>query len=151
MVAVAVVVIAVLLRLLVIDWYAVTSDSMSPTVRAGETVVVDHVGWRATDLARGDLVTFASPEDGALTLKRVVALAGDEVRIDDAVLVVGGTPVVEQYVDASRIDATYFGPVVVPAGHVFVMGDNRFGSTDSRVYGAVALDDVTGRVLITLR
>jgi signal peptidase I len=77
----------------------------------------------------------------------VVAVGGDRVALEYAVLVVNGRPVSEPYVDHSRIDGTYFGPVTVPAGHVFVLGDNRFGSIDSRVYGPVPLDAVTGRVL----
>ncbi|RPF27138.1 signal peptidase I [Georgenia muralis] len=141
---------ALLLRVFVVGWYPVLSDSMAPTVASGDHVVVDRVTWRLGGPDRGDLVTFVSPEDGTALLKRVVAVGGDEVRIDDALLVVNGAVVDEPYVDHARIDATYFGPVRVPAGHVFVLGDNRFGSIDSRVFGPVDLEDVTGRVVHTL-
>lgn len=148
--AVAVLLVVTLVRLFVVDWYAVTSDSMAPTATTGDKVVVDLLGWRLGTLSRGDVVTFASPQDGSPLLKRIVAIAGDVVRIDDSVLVVNGISVPEPQVDHSRIDATYFGPVVVPDGFVFVMGDNRFGSVDSRVFGPVPLHAVTGRLVVTL-
>jgi signal peptidase I len=123
----------VLVRAFVIGWYPVTSGSMSPTVRPGDRVLVDKLTPRFVDPGRGDLVTFHSPVNGDLLVKRVVAVAGDRVK--------------EPYVDYSRIDGTYFGPVTVPPDHLFVLGDNRFGSIDSRVYGPIATDAVTGRVL----
>jgi signal peptidase I len=148
--AVAVVVLVVLVRLLVVAPERVTSDSMEPTVGVGDTVVVDKVSWRLGDLHRRDLVTFTLPDGDEHFIKRVVGLPGDRVTIEDAVLKVNGDAVPEPYVDHSRIDALYFGPVVVPEAHVFVLGDNRFGSIDSRVYGAVPLDCVDGRVLLTV-
>jgi signal peptidase I len=137
----------VLVRAFLIGWYPVTSGSMSPTVRPGDRVLVDKLTPRFVDPGRGDLVTFHSPVNGDLLVKRVVAVAGDRVGMDDAVLVVNGHRVKEPYVDYSRIDGTYFGRVTVPPDHLFVLGDNRFGSIDSRVYGPIATDAVTGRVL----
>ncbi|TRW43066.1 signal peptidase I [Georgenia yuyongxinii] len=148
--AAAVVLLALLVRQFVITWYPVVSDSMAPTVSTGSHVVVDKLGWRLGGLQHGDVVVLTSPADGTLLVKRVVGRAGDEVRIDDAILVVNDRPLEEPYVDHSRIDATYFGPVTVPADHVFVMGDNRFGSIDSRVFGPVPLPDVVGRVITDL-
>lgn len=145
--AVALVLLAVLfLRAEVVRPVSVASTSMEPTVRPGAVVVVDLVGWRP--LRRGDLVVFSSPEDGGYAIKRVVGLGGDVVAIEDAVLVVDGRVVDEPFVDHDSIDATYFGPVTVPAGAVFVLGDNRSPSIDSRDYGAVPLEDVMGRVLL---
>jgi signal peptidase I len=95
-------------------------------------------------------VVFTSPDDGADTVKRVVALAGQTVALEDAVLHVDGVAVDEPQVDLSRIDGTWFGPVTVPDDAVFVMGDARAGSIDSRVYGAVPVQDVVGRVVLTL-
>lgn len=137
----------VAVRTFVLGWYPASSDSMAPTVEPGDRVVVDKLAWRLGELDRGDLVTFPSPVDGRRLIKRVVGVAGDSVALEDAVLVVNGRRVAEAYVDRSRIDGTYFGPVTVPPGHLFVLGDNRFGSIDSRVYGPIPLDAVTGRVL----
>lgn len=136
-----------LLRGVVVEPVAVLSASMEPAVRSGATVLVDRVGWRLTGLDAGDVVVFASPQDGARTLKRVVAVGGQQVAIRDAVLHVDGRRVDEPGVDLSRVDGLWFGPVQVPPGTVFVLGDARAGSIDSRVFGAVPLDAVRGRVV----
>ena len=78
-----------------------------------------------------------------------MALGGQTVAIEDAVLVVDGTVRHEPQVDLSRIDSTYFGPVTVPPDAVFVLGDNRSESIDSRTYGAIPLDELVGRVVLT--
>ena len=136
----------VVVRAYVLTPVSVHGVSMEPTVHDGTALVV-----RWTDpgqLRRGELVVFRDPQ-GTLALKRVVGVAGDDVAIRDAVLEVDGRPVPEPYVDESRIDGTYFGPVHVPAGTVFVMGDNRAPSIDSRIYGPIAFNRVLGRVLLT--
>ena len=137
----------VLIRTFVVGWYPVTSASMSPTVRPGDRLLVDKLTPHFAEPDLGDLVTFPSPKDGQLLVKRVVALPGDTVRMDDAVLVVNGHRVHEPYVDYDMIDGTYFGPVTVPPRHLYVLGDNRYGSVDSRVYGPIEASSVNGRVL----
>ena len=79
----------------------------------------------------------------------MIGLAGDSVAISDAVLEVNARPVVEPYVDSSHMDGTYFGPVTVPPGTAFVLGDNRGSSIDSRDYGPIELDQMAGTVLFT--
>lgn len=139
----------VLLVLLVRQWvitpYRVDSSSMSPTLRPGSTVFVVHRGLPGAGATAGDIVAFDGPSGPML--KRVVGVAGDRVAIVDAVLEVNDVPVEEPYVDPRALDGVFFGPVTVPEGHIFVMGDNRFPSIDSRAFGPVALEDVTGRVL----
>jgi signal peptidase I len=78
-------------------------------------------------------------------LKRVVAVAGDSVGIEDGRLVVNGAVRREAYADAEAIDSVYFGPVRVRPRHVFVLGDNRANSRDSRTFGSVPQDDLIGR------
>jgi signal peptidase I len=140
MVAVAVV------RTQVIDSVTVTSDSMEPTVCRGDTTILTR-SHGAADVSRDDIVTFPSPTDGELTIKRVVATAGQRVAIKDAQLEIDGVAVDEPYVDRATIDGVYFGPVTVPAGTVFVMGDNRERSIDSRAYGPIPVSEVSGRLL----
>lgn len=132
-------------RLSVLDPVRVSSGSMAPTVCTGDVVVVNHLAPRG-GVDRGDVVTFASPVDGTEQIKRVVAVAGQRVGIADALLVVDGRVVAEPYVDAATIDGVYFGPVLVPEGTVFVMGDARELSVDSRAFGPVPLDAVDGRL-----
>lgn len=128
----------------------IPSDSMAPTLRAGDHVLVDKIGLRNRSPARGDLVVFDSPAGDGLLVKRVAGVGGDQVGIEDGVLVVNGSPVAEPYLDQGRVDGLYFGPVTVPAGRLFVLGDNRADSVDSRTLGPVAVHDVVGRVLIRL-
>ncbi len=145
--AVAAVLGAVLLvRGLVAEPREVASESMEPTLHAGSVVLVDKLGPRLRGIHREDLVVFASPQDGRESVKRVVAVAGQHVAIRDAELYVDDVLVAEPQVDHSRIDGLWFGPVTVPDRAVFVLGDARAGSVDSRVYGAVPLGAIHGRV-----
>ncbi len=134
-------------RLLVLAPVGVDGESMQPTVHDGEVALVWRLGVTADDLRRGDLVVFRD-RDGELALKRVVGLPGDRVAMLDARLTVNEVPVEEPYVDLSRIDGTYLGQVLVPEGEVFVLGDNRSRSVDSREYGTVADRDLVGRVVL---
>lgn len=136
-------------RLTVYDPVRVSSGSMAPTVCTGDVVVLDHLA-PSRGLAVDDIITFPSPTDGSEQMKRVVAVAGQQVAIADAVLQVDGRDVDEPYVDTASIDGVYFGPVTVPAGAVFVMGDDRELSVDSRAFGSVPAASVDGRLRSTL-
>jgi signal peptidase I len=135
-------------RAVVVEPLRVASDSMEPTLRRGDEVLVRKFGLG--DLRRGDLVTFAGPPDGELALKRIIGLPGDVVAVRDGVLSVNDVVVPEPYVDPRSVDAVYYGPVHVPPGRVLLMGDNRENSIDSRTYGPVSTDALRGTVLTTL-
>ena len=136
-----------LLAVLVSEPFTVRSSSMAPTLHTGDQILAERLTPRFGHLERGDLVVFRAPATRALLVKRVVALAGDRVGLADGRLVVNGHRRPEAYVDLASVDGVYFGPEVVPAGSVFVMGDDRADSVDSRDFGPVALDRVLGRVL----
>lgn len=125
----------------------VGQDSMSPALDDGDQVLVEHT---SAGLRRGDIVVLTAPDGSGSLLKRVVAVGGDRVGIDDATLVVNGAAVDEPDVDRTRIDGEYFGPVLVPPGSVWVLGDNRGDSVDSRSFGPVLVDSVVGRVTVRL-
>ncbi|WP_374970015.1 signal peptidase I [Terrabacter sp. BE26] len=148
----------------VVEPVRVTSDSMSPTLSPGDRVVLLRSPWAGT-VSRGDVVVVGpgwaeraeraassrseaaqAPTDTSW-VKRVVALGGDAVGLEDGRLVVNGAPAVEPWVDEESMDGVWFGPVTVPAGAVFVMGDDRARSVDSRVLGPVLLDELDGRVV----
>jgi signal peptidase I len=135
------------LRAEVVEPVRVAGGSMAPTLHTGQVVVVNK---RDRTPARGDLITFRSSPNGELMLKRVVGLGGDVVDIRDAILFVNDVQVSEPYVDHGSIDALYYGPVTVAAGSVLVMGDARASSIDSRTYGDVPLQDVTGTAVVRL-
>lgn len=126
--------------------FEVVSDSMSPTLPVGSTVLVDRLSLDWTGVRAQDLVMINSVEGP--TVKRVVGVSGDRVEILDAVLHINGTPVDEPYVDSVTLDGVYFGPVEVPRGHVFVLGDNRFDSIDSRSLGPIREERIEGRVIV---
>lgn len=137
-------------RVFVAEPLKVSSDSMQPTLRSGDHVLVTKVGTRAHAPHRNDIVALISPADGHLLVKRVAAVAGDTVGLEDGVLVVNGRPVHEGYVDLGLVDGDYYGPIQVPRGMVFVLGDNRSNSIDSRKFGPVPESRIKGRVVLRL-
>jgi signal peptidase I len=141
---------AVPVRAYVAEPFAIRSESMAPTLQPGDHVLVEKLSYRFGSPRRGDLVVFRSPDGGSPAVKRIVGLAGDRVAIEDGVLAVNGHRQRESYVDQRQVDSVYYGPVVVPRGDVFVIGDNRADSHDSRDYGAVPRRSLIGRVLVTL-
>jgi signal peptidase I len=123
----------------------VGSASMEPTIPPAAVVLVDR--W-SDGIDRMDVVVVDPPDGvGPQLVKRAVAVGGDEVGLEDGVLVVNGSPVCEPTIDPALIDAEYFGPVTVPPGELFLLGDNRQTSIDSRVFGTVPADEVQGQVL----
>ncbi|WP_236554453.1 signal peptidase I [Nocardioides sp. AX2bis] len=126
----------------------IDSASMAPTLEAGDVVLVSRWAPEVEDLAHGDLVVFVDPRQGRRTIKRVVGLPGEAVVVLDGVLHVDGAPVEEPWVDPATVDGYYSRTFEVPDHHVFVLGDNRGNSVDSRDYGAVDEEALTGRVLL---
>jgi signal peptidase I len=146
---IAVLVVALLpLRLWVAEPLRIVSDSMSETLVRGDHVLTWKLGAADQTWQRGDVISFE--RQGELLIKRVVGVGGDRVALRDGVLFVNGKRVDEPYTDPIDIDSVYFGPVSVPEGTVFVMGDNRRNSDDSRDYGAVPTSDVEGRVVAVI-
>ena len=139
------VLVGAVLRWQVAEPFLVPSGSMEPTLHGGDHVLVDKLAYRSGPPIRGDLIVFHRPRTGEIMLKRVVAVAGDEVGLEDGVLHVNGRARAEPFVDQRRIDSVYFGPVGVPRGDVFVMGDQRGNSVDSREFGPVPVTRIVGR------
>ena len=123
----------------------VGSASMEPSIPTGAIVLVDR--W-SDGIDRMDVVVVDPPDGvGPQLVKRAVAVGGDEIAVEDGVLVVNGSPVCEPSIDPALIDAEYFGPLTVPTGELFLLGDNRQSSIDSRAFGTVRADEVQGRVM----
>jgi len=140
---------ALIIRTQVIDTVTVSSDSMAPTVCTGDTVLLARLhDGAAIDV--DDIVTFPSPMDGQPAIKRVVAVAGETVAIQDAELIVDGSAVPEPYVDHASIDGVYTATFTVPQGSVFVLGDHREISIDSREYGPIPISIIEGRMIMKL-
>jgi len=133
-------------RAFVVEPIGVPTASMSPTLPPGDSVLVNKVSYRFGEPQRGDIIVFHRPGNGELMLKRIVAVGGDRVGIEDGVLHVNGHAVPERYVDHRTVDSVYYGPVRVPPASVFVMGDQRANSIDSRAFGAIPRRRIVGRV-----
>ena len=144
-VGIALIALIVVVKIFVAEPFRIPSQSMEPTLRPGDQALVDKIAGKPPH--RGDLVAFHAPRTGEILLKRVVAVGGDTVGLEDGVLVVDGRRIREPYADPEAIDSVYFGPVKVRPGTVFVMGDNRGNSEDSRDFGAVPTDRIIGRAV----
>lgn len=143
-------VVAGLVRAFLVAPVSVTSASMEPTLAAGAQVWVTRRTPDPDNLARGQLVVFEQPAVGGLTLKRVVGLPGEVLVVLDGVLHVDGVAVDEPWVDPETVDGSFTRTFRVPPRHVFVMGDNRGNSIDSRDYGSIGTEELRGTVLARL-
>ena len=133
--------------------FAVPSGSMEGTIMTGDRVYAEKVSYLFRDPEPGDIVTFQDPEiPGRVLIKRCIAVGGQTVDLVDGRVVVDGVALDEPYTrglpseplkTALGVEVSY--PYTVPAGHLWVMGDNRTNSNDSRYFGAVARSSVTAR------
>nr|WP_276608372.1 signal peptidase I [Arthrobacter crystallopoietes] len=135
------------IRIWVVEPAVVDSDSMEPTLNPGSLVFVFKAAPQLSGIHPGDVVVFQSPEDNSTVIKRVVAMGNQTVEVRDAVLFVDGVAPDEPFVDYKSIDGTHFSLRHVPPGEVFVMGDNRERSIDSRDFGTLPLSSLQGLVL----
>lgn len=131
----------------VVQPFIIPSSSMEPTLMISDRVLVNRFIFRFTAPKSGDIVVFESPQEGNLDLiKRVVAVAGQQVDIRDGKLFVDGKQRVEPFVNTAYPDNyTADATVTVPAGTVYVMGDNRANSKDSRYIGPQRVSDILGK------
>lgn len=129
-------------------YYQIPSASMAPTLRPGETLLVDVLYFRQHAPQRGDVVAFDRPrQPGERSIMRVVAVSGDRVSVVRGRAVVNGQTLNEPYADLGDPAVSTDTPRewTVPADAVFVLGDNRSNSADSRLYGPVPLSSLIGR------
>jgi len=161
--------IALFIRTFVVQAFKIPSGSMKPTLQIGDHLLVNKFTYgikipfiRKTlisidDPERGDIVVFIYPVDKTKDfIKRVVGVAGDTIEIRNKKIYLNGSPCDDGhgvYTDRMLFPASIqprdnFGPVTVPAGHLFVMGDNRDHSYDSRYWGFVDLKNVRGKAFI---
>jgi signal peptidase I len=124
------------------------SGSMEPTVRVQDRFVVDKVSFRLTGIRHGDIIEFDSPlQPGTLMLKRVIGLPGDTIECRAGRVFRDGAALDEPYLETAAGTGDCGAPVLVPAGELFVLGDHRLVSQDSRQLGTIPQDAVDGRLL----
>ncbi len=124
----------------------VSGPSMTPHITSGEYVLINTLAYRFGSPNRGDIVAFRHDGDTPeIYIKRVVGVPGDQIRVDNGNVYIDGTKLDEPYVRFT--DRRSFPRVVVPNGSVYVLGDNRANSEDSRFFGPVPDADLIGRAL----
>lgn len=141
------VIIALFINLLLAQATRVYGQSMEPNLHTNQRLVVEKISynrwWPIRGPQRGDVVVFRINPNADLLIKRVIGLPGDRVEIHDGQVVINGQVFDEPYLT----QPTYgdYGPIDVPPLHIFVLGDNRGFSNDSRAFGPLPLDSVIGR------
>ncbi len=172
-------VIALILKSFVLQAFYIPSASMEPTLMIGDRVLVEKISYRFGDPDNGDVVVFEKDLGGTLPveeedrsvfekigdsfkglfgfptgtaqdfIKRVIGISGDTVEGRDGRIFLNGEPLDEPYLPDGTETST-FGPVEIPTGMIFVMGDNRGNSDDSRNFGPVPVSTVVGRAFLLI-
>jgi len=167
-------VLAVVIKTFVVQAFFIPSGSMLETLQVDDRVLVSKLSFVWGEPEHGDVIVFDDPRGIAAEeesvpsrlwrnlaesigirtpqsefIKRVIGLGGDTVEARDGVMYVNGDVAEEPYLPSYAITED-FGPVVVPEGEVFVMGDNRTDSIDSRSFGSIAESDIVGRAFIVM-
>jgi signal peptidase I len=178
---IAALVIAIVLKTFVVQAFYIPSISMVPTLEVGDRILVNRLAYRFGDIERGDVIVFADPTPDATHdrgivggvvhflaqgvgvvrpddddfIKRVIGLPGDVVEMRGGTVYVNGVPLDEPYVNQVDLSTADLPPTSVPDGMLFVMGDNRNHSGDSRYQppaglGFVPIDRVIGKAVVII-
>jgi len=124
----------------------VEGTSMLPVLEDEDRLFINEFAYRLGEIHRGDVVVFYYPHDLSKSyIKRVIALPGDDLRIDHGTVWVNGKELVENYVPLKYRDDRSLPDTVIPPGNYFVMGDHRTISSDSRDFGPVSRNLIYGR------
>ncbi len=150
---------AFLLRAFVVQQFAVDGQSMLGTLHSGDRVIVNKLSYDLHDPRHGDIVVLKDVKESLEVrdlIKRVIALPGETIEYRSCQLFIDGQRITEPYLDPVLIGADHCGqsqaPVEVEPGHVFVMGDNRAASLDSRTpaIGQIPYDHLIGRAFVVV-
>jgi len=126
----------------------VEGTSMMPSLDDQERIFVNKFVYRIEPIERGDIIVFHYPRDPSKSfIKRVIALAGDRVRIEAGQVFVNDQALDEEYVPHAFVDERSYPEILVPADSYFVLGDHRTMSNDSRDFGPVAASYIYGKAV----
>ena len=153
---------ALLIKAFLFQAYYIPSPSMNPTLFEGDRILVNKLSYKLHSVNRGDLIVFDTPETSGEDdlIKRVIGLPGEFVNVEEERIEIDGGLLLEPYLPLSSNIKSFATPVNcvnrpnenygcrIPDDHVFVMGDNRSNSRDSRFFGPVPIEDVKGRAFI---
>jgi signal peptidase I len=159
---IAAIIITTLLRVFVVDQYEIPTGSMEPTIEINDRLFAEKLSYRFAEPTPGDIVTFHDPTrkgDGAdrVLIKRCIAVGGQTVDLVDGAVLVDGVPLNEPYTHGqpsnplgSMNDEEIEYPYTVPEDSIWVMGDNRTDSSDSRFFGPIKRDELIGKALFRI-
>lgn len=150
--------IILLIRYFIFTPIVVDGESMEPTLEDGDRMVVNKIGYEVGEPNRYDIVVFHASEDNDY-IKRIIGLPGDHVAYKNDQLYINGEPQDEPYLESRKEDLDEgegsltkdfsleesTGKTIIPEGYVFVMGDNRRNSTDSRIIGLISMEEIIGK------
>jgi len=166
-------VVAIIIKTFFFQAFYIPSGSMIPTLEINDRVLVNKLSYRFGAIERGDILVFDSPEaidversfparvlrsigeatgltsPDTVLIKRVIGLPGESVAVVDNQVYVNGNPIAEPYLP-DNTTMRDFEEVSIPADHVFMMGDNRNQSRDSRFFGAIPREDIVGRAFVSV-
>ena len=162
-VVVIAIVIAFLLRTYVVATYSIPSGSMEPTLQVGDRIVVDKLSYDLHGIDRGNIIVFSTPPKENCAgppvsdlVKRVIGLPGETISVSGGRVYINGKHLPEPWLPQSEKNATTPGPssagyalhrpYQIPSGYVYVMGDNRTESCDSRYWGPITKSSIVGKV-----
>jgi signal peptidase I len=153
--------VALILKVTTVQAFYIPSASMEPTLQVGDRVLVNKWSYRVHDVNRGDIVVFSRPPQEASDIKdlikRVVGLPGETLTIENNHVMINGQVLDEPYLPAGTLiqpvgthGCAPADPCVIPQDEVFVMGDNRTNSADSRFFGPIRESSIVGRAFVRL-
>ncbi|PKM42128.1 MAG: signal peptidase I [Firmicutes bacterium HGW-Firmicutes-8] len=150
-VVVCAIVLTIVIRSFVFETRAIPSPSMVPTLQIGDRLFIDKIVFKFKPLKHKDIATFVPPPEAqaagdikaGLWIKRIIGISGDTVEVAGGRVMLNDQPLSESYI--AEKPSYDFGPVTVPEGSVFVMGDNRNNSNDSHYWGFLPTKNITGR------
>jgi signal peptidase I len=160
-VIVGAVVLALVVKFFLLQAFYIPSLSMYPTLHEGDRVLVNKLSYKLHDVNRGDIIVFERPPSEAASdipdlIKRVVGLSGDAVAFENGSVYINGEKLTENYLPEGTTTSaattpykcTLQAPCMIPDGDVWVMGDNRGDSQDSRYFGPIEEKTIVGRAFV---
>jgi len=143
---------ALIVKFAVISSFVIPSGSMHPTLKEGDRVLVNRLSYDAHDIHRGDVIVFSRPPNAPGgpdapddLIKRVIGLPGETIQTADDAILIDGRRLIEPYLTRGAPSQGIDEPILIPKDHIWVMGDNRTNSADSRVFGPLDVHLILGR------
>lgn len=149
------VLLALVIRTFVVQAFKIPSGSMLPTLQIGDHILVNKFIYYFEPIRRGDIIVFKFPQDETRDfVKRAIGLPGETLEIRGRQVLINGVPLKEPYAvysdgaSARGLESEHLGPLVIPPGKLFMMGDNRDHSMDSRAWGFMDVHEIRGKAFI---